>query len=141
MLWVPPSLRIDGHQSFYGLNWKGVGLSNHLKIVPKLRMSGSMPPFPLHTFMARIRQLYVFTFFFKVPCSLRRIAPRTLGSPLVKQQTAVYMRCQNERAFHILFCLAVYWARVHPCGTPYKTSLFLILHVAISEQPRNFNAI
>jgi len=66
----------------------------------------SIPSAYLHD--AYMANVFFFTSFFKMPCSLRRTATRTLGSPIVKLQTAAYMRCQKERAFHVLYCLAVY---------------------------------
>jgi hypothetical protein len=40
--WVPPGLFP------WGLNFRGVKLTTHLNLVPRLRMSGAIPPLPLH---------------------------------------------------------------------------------------------
>ena len=44
-----------------GQGGRGVKLTTHLRLVPRLRMSGAMPLFPLHAFMARTEVILSFT--------------------------------------------------------------------------------
>jgi hypothetical protein len=59
LVWSPPSLIFNWYCGFfYRVKRPGVKLANHLRLVPKLRMSGAIPLLPLYTFMT-----WTFNFF------------------------------------------------------------------------------
>jgi len=52
-LWGPTSPRFNGYWVISRRqNAQGEKLTMHLHLVPKLRISGAIPPLPLHVFMA-----------------------------------------------------------------------------------------
>jgi hypothetical protein len=52
-LWGPPSLLSNGYQGLcpWGQSGRGVKLTTHLHLVPRLRMRGAVPPLFLYVFM------------------------------------------------------------------------------------------
>jgi hypothetical protein len=53
-LWGPLSLLLNGNKGFFTerQSGQGVKLTNHLHLVPRLRMRGTIPELPPHAFMA-----------------------------------------------------------------------------------------
>jgi len=51
--WGPPSLLFHGYRgSFLGAKWPGHKVDHQLHLMAKLRMNGTITPFPLYAFMA-----------------------------------------------------------------------------------------